>query len=74
MLAPHQQVQLLLSASCLASFASQQQSTLAVTYSLSAAQQVAVTLQLPLVPTKFLAPAAAVRARVMDIAARCAAC
>jgi hypothetical protein len=59
MLAPHQQVQLLLSASCLASFASQPQSTLAVTYSLSAAQQVAVTLQLPLVPTKFLAPAAA---------------
>ena len=59
-LAPHQQIQLLLSASCLASFALQPQSLLEVTYSLSASQQVAVTLQLPLIPTKFLVPAPAV--------------
>lgn len=59
MLAPAQQVQLLVSASCMASFPLQSMSTLAVTYSLSASQQVAVTVQLPLLPTKFLAPAPA---------------
>ena len=60
MLAPRQQIQLLLSASCLAPFALQPQSLLEMTYSLSASQQVAVTLQLPLLPTKFLVPAPAV--------------
>ena len=60
MLAPRHQIQLLLSASCLAPFALQPQSLLEMTYSLSASQQVAVTLQLPLIPTKFLVPAPAV--------------
>ncbi len=58
-LAERQQVQVLCSVACTASFPVQALTSASVSYHLSEAQQVAFSLQLPVVPTKFMVPAQA---------------
>ena len=59
-LEPGQQAQMLVTVACTGAFSLQALSSLSVSYHLSDAQRVAVTLQLPALATKFLVPAPAV--------------